>query len=166
MVICTTQDIKKYVSLNKQLNVEFGIGTLYKESPSLFSLISIASPILYQWEQGSPVPEDERCHGLEPFLEDMYSRSLSYGIGGLAIGDWLKMFNTPTEFYLNMNQFSLSGLPLLEFYTIDQLRLVMSARCYSWLKYQKSEQLQHLQTLFTQSDEKVVKENAYGRYAA
>lgn len=162
MILCTTQSIEEYKSYNQKLNMSFGIGCYADETPSLFSLISIASPVLYQWESGSPVPPDDRCHGLEPYLEELYLESLSYSIGGLTLNHWLQMLDKPTEFYFNMQQFTLSGLPLLRFYEVDQLRLVMAARCYSWLKSKKSKDFG---TLFCSADEKIVKENAYGKYA-
>jgi len=163
LIICTTQPIEKY-SCDHESGFRLGIGRMIETHPALFSLASLMSPILYQWEDGTPVPEDCRCHSFEPYLYELYTKTLSASVGGVSVSQWLSLLETPTEFYLNLSQFSLTGLPLLDFYDSDQLRLVMRARCYSWIKSQNSSNLNQLLTLFTESDEKEVKSNAYGRF--
>jgi len=162
-MLCITQPIEKY-SCTHELGFNLGIGEMLKSQPSMFALLSIMSPVFYQWEKGSPVPEEDRCHGLEAYLTKIYSDTLSASIGGLSVSQWLNMMETPTELYFNINQFSWTGLPLLDFYDVSQLRLVMKARCYSWLKYKKPANHSTMATLFTKQDEKEVKANAYGKF--
>ena len=164
MILCTTQPLSDY-SVDHRYGVRVGLGELYRSRPSFFSLISIMSPALYQWEEGSPVPVDERAASYEPYLDKLYSDTLSSVVCGHTISEWLSLLPSPTSFYLNMQQCHLSGLPILQFYDLDQLNLVMRARCHSWIKAQRSTELNGMLTIFTQSDEEEVKENAYGKYA-
>lgn len=160
MILCTTQEIEKY-SIDHQYGFKVGIGELHKTKPSLFSLLSIMSPFLYQWEAGSPVPVEDRCSLVAPRLNDMYERTLQATIGGIPVTRWLNMVKTPIEFYHHINQLSIMSLPILEFYTANQLRLVMKARCYSWSQVQRPV---IVSTNFLKKHEDEVKENAYGEY--
>ena len=163
MILCTTQPIEKY-SVDHSYGFKVGLGEIYEEKPALFSLLSIASPFFYQWEEGSPVPPGDRCSKLSSWLNDLYNQTLQSDVGGLSVGQWLNLLSTPTELYLNFNQFSLTGLPLLDFYNVDQLRFVMRARCRSWIVSQNKSDLNSLLTLFTEQDEEAVKKNAYGKF--
>ena len=143
-----------------------GIGTIEKDNPSLFSLLSVMSPFMYQWEEGSPVPVSERVAALDPTLGTLYEASLQTSIGGLSLVNWLAINTDPVSLYMNLNQFPLTDMPLLQFYTVDQIRLLMRARCYSWIQKFGYVNYETVKTLFTVYDEEVVKNNAYGKYAS
>ena len=160
MISCTTQDLEKY-SVDHHYGFRVGIGEIHKTKPALFSLISIMSPILYQWEEGSPVPVDDRASLMTPYLNSLYEKTLHTAVGGVPVTRWLSMVKTPIEFYHHLNQLSINELPILEFYQPDQLRLVMRARCYSWSQAQTPIIVSRT---FTKEDERDVKENAYGKY--
>ncbi len=163
MIICTTQPIENY-SIDHSYGFKVGIGQIFETNPLLFSLISVMSPVFYQWEEGSPVPVEERSSSFTMEMNNLYVRTLSSDVGGLSISQWLKILNTPSELYIILNQFTLSGLPILDFYTVDQLRLIMRARCRSWILSNKRDDLSNLLSIFTKEDEDVVKQNAYGKY--
>ena len=164
MLYCTTQPITGYSMLHETKLFRVGIGTLADKQPSMFSLLSIMSPLFYQWEAGSPVPEDKRCAALDAEFDSIYTRTLSSSVGGLSLVNWLSMFDSPVSFYMSFGQYPMSGLPLLEHYDVDQIRLIMRGRCYSWLKAHPHESAQTLLTVFTKEDEREVKEAAYGAY--
>lgn len=163
MLLCTTQPVDMY-SVDHTYGFKVGIGELFYEKPALFSLLSIASPIFYQWEVGSPVPVGDRCSRYSDDVEGLYLKTLEADVGGMSVSQWLSMLATPTELYLNFNQFNLSGLPILEFYSVDQLRFIMRARCRSWIVNRNKSELNNLLTLFTEQDEEEVKKNAYGKF--
>lgn len=166
MILCITQPIEEY-GYKHELGVKVGIGEIYEENPALFSMLSIMSPILYQWEAGSPVPFNERAARLDDHLMRLYSDSLFYVVEGKLMSQWLSALDTPTSLYFHLDQFSLAGFPLLQFYDRGQLNLVMRARCYSWLQQgrQQGRQPEDKQsTLFCKDEEIIAKENAYGKY--
>lgn len=164
MIYCTVQSLDKYSVERFGGRVRTGIGMIAEEKPALFSLLSIASPLLYQWEPGSPVPEDSRAAALDDYLQRLYLETLTFSIGGVPITGWLSMLDSPVSFYLNLNSYSLAGMPLLDFYNVDQVRLIMRARCRSWMRHNKHDNYQTLSTVFTEEDERIVKENAYVGY--
>lgn len=164
MILCTTQPLSEY-SVDHRYGVRVGLGELYSQRPEFFSLISIMSPALYQWEAGSPVPMDARAATYEPYLDRLYTDTLDSIICGHSVREWLNLLPSPTSFYLNMQQCDTSHLPIIQFYDRDQLNLVMRARCHSWIKAQNSPNLESLLSIFTKEDEEEVKENAYGKYA-
>lgn len=161
---CIVQPENGYVKIHESGEFETGVGVLLEKEPALFSILSIMSPILYQWEPGSPVPEDHRAARLEPWLEEYYRVSLNFSVGGLALVNWLAMMQSPVALYINLLQYTLTGMPLLRFYNLHQLRLIMRARCRSWLDVQTEPATNAQLSLYTEADVEEVKINAYGKF--
>lgn len=166
MIYCITQPIEEYSREHDTGLFRTGIGTIVNEKPALFSLISIMSPVLYQWEAGSPMPMDERLVRLSDHIEILYLESLSFNVGGLTLTNWLYMLDSPVSLYMNLCQFSLDSFPLFRYYNRSQLDMIMRARCRSWLLSRHMHLPTHetSMTVFSAEDEKEVMINAYGKY--
>ena len=104
----------------------------------MFAILSFMSPLLYQWEQGSPVPEMERFIGPEKVVEDQLRLTLDTPEKkrGLRFRELLTKSSDPADVLrrFEMHGFNKLPLPIHTTYPPQSLEMIMEARVASWIK--------------------------------
>lgn len=158
MIYCITQPLEQYNT--KLMNMELGIWKSYESRPGLFALISLTTPLLYQWEEGTPVQPIDRIVRLDPPDEKGLEQLLERDVHGVRVSRMLDAAKDPLEFFDKFRP-EVMSLPH-PLYTPSQIDLIMKARVLSWVKAHKLPGWNHFEELY-KAEEKQVKENAYGR---
>lgn len=165
MIYCVTQPMEKY-----QVNVSgFTVGpwSRYEKRPELFAALSFFSPILYQWEQGSPVPTQERFTGPDLEYEKALDRLLGMPLASdMTVFELLSQHaTTPWEFRRKFLEGKPNWLPTDFRYPEPHIRMILNARVCSWASSMPYASLASDWEDTFLSDEQAVKENAYGLYS-
>lgn len=149
MIYCLTKPKEEYVVTVQGFTL--GPWSHYRNRPGMFSLMSIFSSILYQWEDGSPVPPRERVYSFGDSLGIVYEQTLDTEIMGRSMLNWLAGIKTPQQLAAVFKGVDLSTLPLTKHYTVNNLQVLMAARIAT------------AEGKVT-DDVKFVKDNAYGKH--
>lgn len=166
MIYCTTQAKEDYVF--NYSGVVVGPWAKYKDEPAVFSILSFMSPLLYQWEMGSPVPDMERLTAPERIVEKQLRKTLCLSLkGGKSFHGMLLTARDPRD--VRAKLFAVLEkehpvLPIYDTYSEDQLRLIVTARVASWTKMVAPSAAALTWAMSKSEEEKIVKENAYGSY--
>ena len=166
MIFCTTQAKEKYVHSYSGISV--GPWAKYQEDPAVFSILSFMSPLLYQWELGSPVPVMERLTGPEKIVERQLRKTLCVPLlGGKSFHGILLTAKDPKDvrdrFFAAIDN-DKRFLPIYDTYNEEQVRLIMDARVATWAKTMSPSAALLTWATSKAKEEKIVKENAYGQY--
>ena len=166
MIYCTTQARDKYV--HNYNGIVVGPWAKYRENPAVFSILSFMSPLLYQWELGSPVPVLERLTGPEASVEKQLKKTLCQPLdGGKSFSGMLLTAKDPKDvrdMLFRALDKDKGYLPIYATYSEEQLRLIVDARVSTWAKTM-SPSAAIIAWASTKSEaERIVKENAYGKY--
>ena len=164
MIYCITQPLDKYV-------IDFGAVTVgpwtdMGKDPILFAMASFFTPLLYQWEQDSPVPLMARNVDVNA---DVTAQLMATTRIPLASGTTLKfilensMSPPHVATRLEAQNFWDAPLTIYKTYTKEQLQMVFHARVLSWMRTHGHQDLAEWQKLYAE-DEKFVKEHAHGSY--
>lgn len=162
MLYCVTQPLEKYIVSCGSIKV----GPIAKYEPEIFAMVSFFTPILFQWEEGSPVPLLERNVDVTEEVADQLRQALDVSIiGTTTIRELLNSCTDPVNFYdlLVENLTEDVKLPIDDTYTREQLWWVLDARMATWTKSCK-----HPRHIFWSSNDQVenlnfVKDHAYGK---
>ena len=166
MIYCTTQSKELYVHDFNGITV--GPWAKYKDNPALFSILSFMSPLLYQWELGSPVPMMERLTGPEKVVERQLKKTLCQTLhGGKSFHSIILTANNPKDvrdkFFAAIDR-TKEDLPIYDTYNKDQVKLIMDARVATWAKTFTPSAAVLTWATSKSEEERIVKENAYGKY--
>lgn len=160
LIYCITQPLDKYDTMT--MGVKVGIWKSYQDRPALFSLISLTTPILYQWEAGTMVEPLERIVRLQPDKEEGMVQMLESEIDGIRISQMLNVAKDPLEFFDRFRPEIVASAVRHPMYTSSQMDMVIKARVLSWAKFHGVGGWKKLDGLY-KDEEFAVKENAYGR---
>ena len=160
MFYCITQPLEHYDT--NQMGIKLGLWKSYQDRLAIFSLISLTTPLLYQWEDGSPVEPLERIVRLEPEKELGMEQFLEGEVDGIQISRMLDLAKDPLEFFDKFRPGIIASSLLHPLYSHSQIDLIMKARVLSWAKFHGVAGWRKLDALY-KDDEHAVKENAYGR---
>lgn len=166
MIYCITKAKEGYAVNYSGLSV--GPWAKYKNEPAVFAALSFMSPLLYQWELGSPVPEMERLIAPERSVEGQLRGTLCLPLG--SSGTFHKILLTARDpkdvrdkLFIALDKHKPS-LPIYDTYSESQLRMIVDARVASWARM-FTPSVAMLAWATTKSEwEQIVKENAYGRF--
>lgn len=166
MIYCTTQSKESYTCNYNGIVV--GPWMKYKDDPAVFSILSFMSPLLYQWELGSPVPEMERLTGPERSVEKQLRKTLCKTLyGGKSFHGILLTAKDPKDvrdrFFAALEK-DPQELPIYDTYSREQVKLIMDARVASWAKAFTPSAAVLTWATSKSEEERIVKENAYGQY--
>lgn len=160
MIYCITQPLEQYNT--KIMNFDMGLWKSYQNRPGIFALISLTTPLLYQWEEGSPVEPMDRIVRLEPGDEKKMEELLEADIHGLRLSQLLEKSQDPLEFFDKFRPEVIALSVKHPFYTPSQVDRIMKARVLSWVKFHKIPGWNNFEELYKE-EEKEVRDNAYGR---
>lgn len=165
MIYCITQPLDKY-------SVDFGAVNIgpwadMSSNPVLFSMVSFFTPLLYQWEEGSPVPLMARNVDVKA---DVAAQLMATARRGLynsvtCLEDLIRTSASPSALATSIDnqEFWNASLPIYGTYTREQLQMVFHARVLSWMKAHGQQAAIEWGKLY-EEDEQFVKEHAYGSY--
>ena len=164
MIYCITQPLDKY-------SVDFGAVAIgpwadMGKDPIVFSMVSFFTPLLYQWEEGSPVPLMARNVDVTPDVTAQLLATAKRQLpSGLSFSAVLDMAGSPFGLAeaLITTKFWEAKLPLYGTYTREQLEMVFHARVLSWMRTHVHPKLTEWDKLYAE-DEQFVKEHAYGSH--
>ena len=162
LIYCITQPLEKYNQ--KVSGFTVGLWNSYKDKPALFSLISLMSPLLYQWEKKSPVPTMEKIVRLTPEDELACERYLDTAVEGIRISNMLEIAKNPLDFFVRFRPELIATAARHYCYTPTQLDMILKARVLSWMREHNIDPWKSWEFNYKE-DERLVKENAYGTYA-
>ena len=149
MIFCLTKPKEEYVVEVQGLRI--GPWPHYRNRPGIFSIMSIFTPILYQWEDGSPVPPMDRHYCFDENFGILVEQTLDTDVMGRSMLNWLGGIKTTTQLAAVFKGVDLSHLPITKRYSTNNLNLIMAARIAS-AEGRVSDKI------------KIVKDNAYGKY--
>ena len=166
MIFCTTQSVENYSYGANGIAV--GPWAKYRNEPLVFAALSFMSPLLYQWEIGSPVPMMERLTAPEASVDKQLRQTLTASLyRGKTFQYILLSAKDPKDVRDKLYEVLDRDdrfLPIYATYTKDQLRLIMDARVASWAKTFTPSVAVLTWATTKSNEEKIVKENAYGKY--
>ena len=140
----------------------------YRDEPGVFSILSFMSPLLYQWEIGSPVPEMERLIAPERAVEKQLRKTLCRTLyGGKSFHGILLTAANPKDvrdkFFAALER-DPQELPIYDTYSKEQVKMIVDARVASWAKTFTPSAAVLSWAVTKSEEERIVKENAYGQY--
>lgn len=158
LIYCITQPLENYNT--KIMGIELGLWKNYANRPGVFALISLTTPLLYQWEKGSPVADEDKIVRLEAAAEAGMEAFLELEVEGWRVSQMLDRVKDPLEFFDKWRPEIVSLCLKHPLYTPSQVDMIMKARVLSWVKAHKIPGWNNYEALY-KGEEKAVKENAY-----